>query len=96
MTARAICEHERFSTNALVHRITETEGGPVIRYSVDVRIKCEDCDKPFRFIGLPMGLSPAVPKTDLSGIELRAPIEPHPRIKTMSEWEDIALTPKAM
>lgn len=61
---------------AEVSRLTNVEGGPVTGYSADIRVRCAQCDLPFRWMGLPGGLSRDQPATSLAGDELRAPIEP--------------------
>ena len=46
------CQHrEAHRVDAQVHFI-EDDG----RFTVDFKVRCDDCGQPFRFIGLPMGL----------------------------------------
>lgn len=52
----APCEHARFTVIGTVNRLSDTDGGPVTSYSLDVQVRCEDCSTPFKFIGLPLGL----------------------------------------
>jgi hypothetical protein len=68
------CKHENFKVQAQVNRLTDEEGGEVKKYSVDIEIHCADCFMPFRFIGLPGGVSPSQPTVNFDGTELRAPI----------------------
>ena len=37
---------------------------------------CVDCDEPFRWIGVPIGLSPRQPMVSVDETELRAPLRP--------------------
>lgn len=50
------CQHENFSTEARIGRITDGDGGPVVRYTADIKIQCSDCALPFQFFGLPVGV----------------------------------------
>jgi hypothetical protein len=70
------CEHDNFSANVKVIRLTETEGGPVTGYTTDISVKCNSCGIPFRFRGRQYGSSPDEPALSADGLELRAPIEP--------------------
>lgn len=45
-------------------------------FTADIRITCLDCKVPFRFKGLPAGLSFSEPRVGINGEELRAPMEP--------------------
>jgi hypothetical protein len=55
------CPHENFACVVEVNRLCATEGGPVDAYSADIRVRCADCDEPFRWIGPAAGLSPLRP-----------------------------------
>lgn len=70
------CPHESFQANVEVSRITEEEGGPVVAYYADVRVWCVDCDEPFRFTGVDVGMMPSRPMASVDHQELRAPIRP--------------------
>ncbi len=70
------CKHEEFKVQAAVGRLTDEEGGEVKRYTVDIEVHCMQCFMPFRFIGLPGGVSPNQPTVNFDGTELRAPIIP--------------------
>jgi hypothetical protein len=70
------CEHENFNAVVAVNRITATEEGPVTGYNADIRVRCADCDEPFRWIGAPAGMSPAKPMVSIDETELRAPLRP--------------------
>ena len=75
------CEHLEFEGNCEVTRVTSVEGGPVERYTVDVRVRCAVCRLPFSFKGVPFGLDPRMPTSGLDGLELRAPITPGPNTR---------------
>lgn len=45
------CEHKTFHVDAVVNRLED-----VGRFHMDIKVRCVDCDTPFRFIGLPAGL----------------------------------------
>lgn len=77
MSARAKpCEHMNFAAQANVFRLSDTEGGPITGYKLDVTVKCADCGLPFRFKGLPFGSHPHEPRLSADSETLRAPIEP--------------------
>jgi len=76
MPDRTECEHQNFFSEVGVHRLTDTEGGPVTRYVADIKIRCTDCHQPFSFKGLVCGALLDRPTVSLDGTELRAPIEP--------------------
>lgn len=69
------CQHENFAAHADVARLTNTEGGPVEGYSLDLRVECADCHEPFCFRA-PMGISQFAPTASLDGTVLTAPIHP--------------------
>ncbi len=71
------CEHEQFEAQTRVGRITDGEGGKVYRYTLDLKVRCVECNMPFEFVGLPAGSSPDEPMTNFDFTELRAPIRPH-------------------
>lgn len=70
------CEHEDFAAIAEVARVTNTEGGPVEGYMLELRVECAACHEPFCFRGLPLGLSHLSPTGSLDGTVLTAPIHP--------------------
>lgn len=70
------CAHAAFACNAAIKRLTDTEGGPVTGYAVDVRITCDDCGEAFTWLGVPGGVSPHHPTVSVDGQELRAPLAP--------------------
>jgi hypothetical protein len=70
------CQHLNFRASVNVGRLSHDEGGEITGYSADVRITCDKCGVPFRFIGLPAGNHFSEPRVSVDGTELRAPIEP--------------------
>lgn len=79
------CKHEHFQAHVDVNRLTRSDDGyrppdeaTVVGFSADIAIHCADCEQPFRFIGLPVGLVPDQPTSDANATQMRAPIEPVP------------------
>jgi hypothetical protein len=70
------CQHENCQATVEVVRLTAVEGGPVTSFTAQVRIWCADCDEPFQWVGMPIGLSPLIPMVSVDGRELRAPLRP--------------------
>ena len=67
----ANCTHEEFDATVAVGRILD-----VGKFVADVRINCRVCGLPFRFVGVPAGLSYDRPMCSIDSTELHAPIEP--------------------
>lgn len=74
------CEHNDFTVEVDVNRLPAVEGGPIERYSADVRIKCAECGVPFRFLGLPAGLDLTGAATSVDGEEARLAILPRGQV----------------
>lgn len=71
------CTHENFDAFVDVGRITASDNDPtVIGYSAEIRVNCRDCSEPFRWTGVPAGLSPRQPMCSVDETELRAPLRP--------------------
>jgi len=70
------CPHENFDVRVVVNRITDTDDGPVTGYSADIKVNCDDCGEPFRWIGPLAGQSPHLPMVSVDETELRAPLRP--------------------
>jgi hypothetical protein len=70
------CPHENFDALVDVVRLTPDGEQDVYAYSAGIRIRCRDCDEPFRFIGVQAGLRPDRPMCSVDETELRAPIRP--------------------
>lgn len=71
-----VCEHENFSVNADIGRLSMVDGGPITHYCADVSVSCADCGQKFQFVGLPLGCSAYRPTVSMDGLELRAPLMP--------------------
>lgn len=70
------CPHENFDAVVAVNRITPVDGAPPTAFNADIRVRCADCGEPFRWIGVPAGMSPAKPMVSIDETELRAPLRP--------------------
>lgn len=57
-----MCKHEDFAVEANVARIED-----IGRFQMDVSVKCSQCGKPFRFLGLPIGVNYDAAMTNLNG-----------------------------
>lgn len=68
---RSECTHESFLVDAKIARVLD-----VGKFVAEIRICCQDCGEPFRFVGVPAGVSYARPMVSIDGLELNAPIEP--------------------
>ncbi len=72
------CPHENFAATVEVNRIgtgDSTDGTPAA-YMADIRVRCSNCDEPFRWTGVPAGLSYAHPMVSVDETELHAPMRP--------------------
>lgn len=71
------CSHPDFAANVDVHRIVAGDDDPTVTgYYAEITLRCVECDEPFRWIGVPAGLSPRHPACSPDETELRAPIRP--------------------
>lgn len=86
------CEHMNFACECNVGRLSETEGGPITRYSLDVRVVCADCGLPFRFIGLPTGLDLNGAAVSIDGLEGRFAIAPKGQVVSVLEGAPMGFT----
>lgn len=78
------CEHKEFAASVAVGRFEDTG-----RFMADVRVQCKECGLPFRFVGVPAGISWDRPAVSIDNTELHAPIEPEtePRLQTMASFQ---------
>lgn len=71
------CPHMNFRADVRVGRHlddkTETH---VIGYSAEINVKCQECGKPFQFLGLPMGVDTHGARVSVDGLEARLAISP--------------------
>jgi hypothetical protein len=72
------CEHLDFEAEVAVNRLGtgDTADGMPSAYVAGVRVKCADCGEPFRWVGVPAGLSFGHPTVSVDEAELHAPIRP--------------------
>lgn len=84
-----MCLHEEFQTDVAINRMPSKEGGPIERYSADIRIRCIQCNTPFRFIGLPAGVDLNGAAVSVDAMEARLAIAPKGEV--LSALEDGAV-----
>lgn len=65
------CQHQNFEADVDVNRLEDSG-----RFCADIRIKCRDCGRPMRFLGLPMGLDFNGAAVNPNGQEARLAIHP--------------------
>jgi len=65
------CDHPSFEGHIAVNRLVD-----IGRFAADISIVCAVCGLPFRFMGLPGGLSPDHPTISVDGTEARLPLMP--------------------
>ncbi len=70
------CTHDDFMVRADVVKISAVEGGPIVAYSVELHIKCVQCEESFEFMGIPIGWQVGEPAASVDGEEARMPIRP--------------------
>lgn len=66
-----MCDHRNFAAQVEVG-VVEGSG----QFMASIEIQCDDCGRPFRFLGLPSVLDLEGPAVDLLGTEARLAIEP--------------------
>lgn len=60
------CRHEEFDVEAVVNRMEDTG-----RFSLGVKVRCSQCQEPFRFLGLPAGADGSGAAVSVDGEEAR-------------------------
>ncbi|MEU7381540.1 hypothetical protein AB0A91_16360 [Streptomyces sp. NPDC042207] len=71
------CPHENFDAYVAVNRLTASDTDPtVVGYSAGIKVHCRDCGEPFRWTGVPAGVSPRRPMCSIDETELHAPLRP--------------------
>lgn len=72
------CKHMNFRADVAVNRLTasEDDSDTIVGYSADIKIRCTECDTPFEFIGLGVGMMPTEPMCSFNFQEARMPIKP--------------------
>lgn len=68
------CAHTGFFVNAEVSR-TLDQNGFVDGYRLELRVNCQECGKPFEFVGLPQGYDIKTPTMSIDRLTLRSPIQ---------------------
>lgn len=68
-----MCDHKRgpFRSGVTVFYLADID-----RFMADIRIICDACGEPFRFMGVPLGLNKGGVAMSVDGLELRAAIVP--------------------
>lgn len=54
---------------------------------LNLTLHCKDCGMPFKFVGVPAGISLSRATTSFGGNELRVPVEPAPEMIPILEAE---------
>lgn len=72
------CPHLNFAAEVSVGRIGtgDTADGMPAAYMADIRVRCTDCDEPFRWCGVRAGMKFDQPMCSVDETELRAPLRP--------------------
>lgn len=79
----SVCAHKDFVARVAVNRLEDTGC-----FAADIRVRCAECEEPFRFLGLSPGVDFERPTVSIDGLELRCPIEPQgePRLFTRATF----------
>lgn len=77
------CPHMNFDANVRVCRLEDSG-----RFNAEIQIKCVECQKPFRFLGLKVGLDTAGAMMSPDGKEARIAIVPVD--EEQPEWKGIS------
>ena len=70
------CQHRKFEAKTKVMRLQDQGKFNIGGYSVDLIIKCAECNLPFEFMGLPLGLITGGAAMSVDGLEARLSIQP--------------------
>jgi hypothetical protein len=65
------CKHENFRANVRVARLEDSG-----RFIAEIRVNCDQCDKPFQFLGLEPGIDLDGARVSLDGLEANIAICP--------------------
>lgn len=63
------CKHQNFLSTVTINRLEDSG-----HFIADVRISCNDCGEPFRFLGLPFGVDLGGASVSTDGEEARLAI----------------------
>jgi hypothetical protein len=69
------CLHENFDSRVGIHRLVD-DAGLLTGFQAEITLKCSECDQPFVFLGLPVGLSLDGAAVSIDGQELRVACAP--------------------
>lgn len=72
-TSQTGCPHRNFHADVTVNRLEDAG-----QFQCEVRVECQDCGTPFRFLGLPRGLNLHGAACSPDGLEARLAIAPGP------------------
>jgi hypothetical protein len=81
------CGHENVRVEAGVNAFEDRRG----EWTADIRIACNLCGVPFKFLGLPAGVSFLHPTVSIDSRELRVPIVPDPGPATLHDRATFSL-----
>lgn len=81
------CKHDSFACSVTVNRLED-----IGRFNADVTITCDQCQTPFRFIGLPAGLDLNGASVSVDGCEGRFAIAPRGQVLSELEGGDVGFT----
>lgn len=68
------CQHEDFEAVAAVGRITDEDGGDIVAFVCELKVRCVNCGEPFGFRGMAPGLSWGEPTRSPDALEARLPL----------------------
>lgn len=68
------CQHEDFEADVKVGRVTDDDGGDVVAFVAEVRVRCVECGENFGFRGMPPGLMWEGPTRSPDAREARLPL----------------------
>lgn len=66
-----MCEHKKFDAIVSVARIED-----IGKFLAEITIKCSECNTPFKFQGMSIGLDYSKTMVSFDGLEARIPIVP--------------------
>lgn len=76
------CEHKKFDAQVNIIRLEDSG-----KFMAEVKVKCVECNTPFQFLGMPMGLSFTKPMVEVLATEARLPIQPLDSNLVEKYWE---------
>lgn len=62
------CEHMNFSASVGVARMTGADGG-ITGFMAEIRVQCQECGRPFQFLGLEPGCDTQGARVSVDGLE---------------------------